>query len=295
MRILLIAITALLVSCSGSNESQNMIETKSEYLIADFTQENGFTEGIEGAEYRNGYVYAVNYKTDGTIGRVSPDGISEVFVDLPKGSTGNGIQFVNDTIMYVADYTGHNVLKINILSKDIEVLAHSDSLNQPNDLAIYNDNVYCSDPNWSDSTGKLWFIVDNTPVMFESKVGTTNGIEVSPDGKFLYVNESVQKKVWKYPLKPSGMPEVEKKELFYEFKEGGQDGMRCDSQGNLWITRYGLGKIDILSKDGQLLNTYELKGQKPSNLAIVELEESTEVYVTLQDRGCIEKVTIPKL
>ena len=35
-------------------------------------------------------------------------------------------------------------------------------------------------------------------------MGTTNGIDVSPDGKKLYVNESAQLKVWIYDIKPDG-------------------------------------------------------------------------------------------
>ena len=31
-------------------------------------------------------------------------------------------------------------------------------------------------------------------------MGTTNGIEISPDGKTLYVNESVQRKVWAFDI-----------------------------------------------------------------------------------------------
>ena len=38
--------------------------------------------------------------------------------------------------MYVADYTGHNVLQIDMKSRKISVLAHEPKMNQPNDLAI---------------------------------------------------------------------------------------------------------------------------------------------------------------
>ena len=31
-------------------------------------------------------------------------------------------------------------------------------------------------------------------------MGTTNGIEVSPDGRTLYVNETVQRNVWAYTI-----------------------------------------------------------------------------------------------
>jgi sugar lactone lactonase YvrE len=48
------------------------------------------------------------------------------------------------------------------------------------------------------STGQLWLIrSDGATFCLEKNMGTTNGIEVSPDGKHLFVNESVQRKIWK--------------------------------------------------------------------------------------------------
>ena len=108
------------------------------------TQPKQFTAGIEGPQCgRDGSIYAVNFSKDQTIGRVTPDGKGEVFVTLPGKSTGNGIVFDRQGRMYVADYVEHNVLRIDMKSKKIEVFAHEDSMNQPNDLAIApNDTLF---------------------------------------------------------------------------------------------------------------------------------------------------------
>src|SRR3954467_6072947 len=89
----------------------------------DFTPEGSFTEGIEGpACDREGNVYAVNFAKQQTIGRTTPDGKSEIFVTLPGNSVGNGIVFDrNGGTMFVADYVGHNVLRIDMKSRKIEV------------------------------------------------------------------------------------------------------------------------------------------------------------------------------
>ena len=82
------------------------------------TQPGQFTDGIEGpACDRDGFIYAVNYREQGTIGRISPDGKGEVWVKLPGKSIGNGIVFNQQGIMFVADYTGHNVLRIDPATK----------------------------------------------------------------------------------------------------------------------------------------------------------------------------------
>jgi len=95
------------------------------YTATPLTATNVFTGGIEGpACDLSGNIFAVNFKAKHTIGRTTPDGVSEVFVTLPGASIGNGIRFDQAGKMYVADYTGHNVLRIDPATKKIEVFAH---------------------------------------------------------------------------------------------------------------------------------------------------------------------------
>ncbi|HCS51792.1 MAG TPA: gluconolactonase, partial [Planctomycetaceae bacterium] len=149
-----------------------------------------------------GNLYAVNLQRQGTIGRVIPNGSTSVFVELPEGSIGNGIRFNADGDFYVADYTGHNILLVDVDTKQIRTFAHNPAMNQPNDLAITDDGtLFASDPNWKEGTGQIWRIdPDGSTHLLASQMGTTNGIEVSPDGKTLYVNESVQRNVWALPI-----------------------------------------------------------------------------------------------
>ena len=121
-----------------------------------------------------------------------PDGTAEVFVELPEGSIGNGIRFDSRGHMYIADYTRHNILKVDMATRNIEVFAHEPSMNQPNDLAITADDViFASDPNWQDRTGNVWRIdPDGTVTILDNLSGTTNGIEVNYGDSILYVNTS---------------------------------------------------------------------------------------------------------
>jgi len=120
-------------------------------------------------------------------------------------------------------------------------------------------------------------------------MGTTNGIEVSPDEKTLYVNESVQRNVWAFDLDSIG--NISNKRLFYKFEDFGMDGMRCDRDGNLYITRYGKGTVVKLSNEGKFLKEIMLKGKNPSNIAFGG-SDGKIVYVTLQDRSYIEKFKV---
>jgi gluconolactonase len=250
------------------------------FVAKPFTADKSFTPGIEGPNCdKDGNVYAVNYQKEQTIGRVTPDGKAEIFVTLPGKSTGNGIVFDRDGFMYVADYMAHNVLKIDMKTKRITVFAHNDKMNQPNDLAIAPDGtLYASDPNWKKDTGQLWRIdKDGKTHLLAKNMGTTNGIEVSPDGKTLYVNESVQRNVWAFPIKADGS--LGEKKLLKKFPDHGFDGMRADVDCNLYITRYGKGTVAVLSPKGEILREIDVLGKQPSNICFGGPDGRT-VYVT---------------
>ncbi len=247
-----------------------------------------FTSNCEGpAVDSEGNIYAVNFARDGTIALITKKGKTSFFITLPKGSTGNGIRFGDQNTFYVADFTGHNILKANLLTQEVSVFAHEPTMNQPNDLAITSKgHIYCSDPNWKDSTGQVWHVDPSGKITLAmANMGTTNGIEVSPDETKLYVNESVQRNVWQFDIEPNG--KLTNKKLLYKFEDGGMDGMRCDILGNLYIARHGKGEVAVLSPAGKIIHHYKTIGQKVSNICFGGKKGKT-AYITLQDRGCLE-------
>ncbi|MBA4850901.1 SMP-30/gluconolactonase/LRE family protein [Emticicia sp. BO119] len=261
---------------------------KNIFIATDLTREGEFTNNCEGPSVdKDGNIYAVNINQDGTIAKITPDGKTTVFLTLPDGSVGNGIRFGAKNTFFVADFMQHNVLKIDLKTKQVGILAHVPGMNQPNDLAIMsNGTIFCSDPNWKESTGQIWKVThDGKAGLLAKDMGTTNGIEVSPDEKTLYVNESVQKNVWAFDITPQGT--LANKRLLIKFEDGGMDGMRCDDKGNLYITRHGLGTIDIVSPEGKVIQTVKMKGKLTSNICFGGKDGKT-CYVTLQDRKCLE-------
>jgi sugar lactone lactonase YvrE len=259
------------------------------FQAMDHTEENLFTSNIEGPAFdKAGNLYVVNFQKDGTVGVVSPDGKAELFITLPEGSTANSAKFDSKGNMYLADYTGHNVLLVDMKTKAITVYVHSDKFNQPNDIIVYKkDRFFASDPNWKASTGQIWRIdLGGKAVLLDDQMGTTNGIALSPDEKILYVNESVQRKIWAFDVDDEG--NISGKRLFAEFPDFGFDGMACDKKGNLYVTRYGKGTIAIMSPEGKMIREVQLKGKRCSNLVFGGKKGKT-VFVTMQDRKGIEK------
>ena len=254
----------------------------------DFTPEHQFTNNCEGpAVDAEGKVYAVNYIMDGTVAQMNKRGKTEIFLTLPKGSTGNGIRFGNKNTFFVADFTAHNVLKVDLATQKVSVLVNEPRMNQPNDLCIAkNGHIFCSDPNWKAATGQVWHVSPaGKATLVAADMGTTNGIELSPDEKTLYVNESVQRNVWAFDVQPDYT--LANKRLVVQFADGGMDGMRCDANGNLYITRWGKGEVNVLSPQGKVLKIITTKGKNVSNICFGGKKGRT-CYVTLQDRGCLE-------
>ncbi|MEZ4968462.1 MAG: SMP-30/gluconolactonase/LRE family protein [Flavobacteriaceae bacterium] len=292
----ILCLLLLVVGCKGKQPKDTPVvpdvmgqEAKSLlYHSSQFTKISGFPSGIEGpAVDASGILYAVNFEKPGTIGMVDFNGNASLFVDLPEGSIGNGIRFNSKGEMFIADYTKHNILKVDMDTKEISVFAHNGDMNQPNDIAIMdNDILFASDPDWKNSKGQIWRIdAKGKTTLLEGDMGTTNGIEISPDNRTLYVNESVQRNVWAYDLSPEGG--IGNKRLLIKFEDFGMDGMRTDAEGNLYITRHGKGTVVKVSPEGAILKEIQLTGKTPSNIAFGG-KDGRAAFITLQDNGNFE-------
>jgi sugar lactone lactonase YvrE len=175
-------------------------------------------------------------------------------------------------------------LRVNPKTRKIDVFAHEGSMNQPNDIAISaNGTIWASDPNWANSTGQVWRVDRNGKMTrVASDMGTTNGIDVSPDGKTLYVNETVQRNVWAFTIQRDGS--LSGKRLLIQFPDFGMDGMRSDVDGNLYITRHGKGTVVVVSPAGKVLKEIDVLGKLPTNICFGGPDGRT-AYVTEVEHG----------
>ena len=96
----------------------------------------------------------------------------------------------------------------------------------------------------------------------------------------------VQRNVWAFDLGQAGS--LSNKRLLKKFEDHGFDGMRCDVDGNLYITRYGKGTVAVVSPAGKLLREIDVLGKSPSNLCFGGPDGRT-VYVTeVEHRGLVQ-------
>jgi sugar lactone lactonase YvrE len=250
----------------------------------DLTAPGTFSRNAEGPEFtRAGRLFVVNCERDGTVCEVHPDGRTEVIVSLEGESVANAIREASDGTLLLADYKGHNILRLDVATRRVSVAAHEPGFHQPNDLArAAGDVLLASDPDWKNGTGRIWRVSAAGKVTIVSEtMGTTNGLALSPDGRLLYVAESVQRKIWVFHVTTDGR--LARRRLFAKFTDYGLDGIKCDTAGRLYVTRYGKGTIAVLSPAGDLVREIELPGKNVSNIVFGGPDGRT-AFVTFQDR-----------
>lgn len=253
-----------------------------------------YSFGIEGpAADLDGNLFVVNFGKPGTIGRLSAGGTaSEQFIALPEGSVGNAIRFARDGTMFIADYKKHNILAIPKGETQPAVWFHSDEMNQPNDITIARDGtIYASDPNWKGREGHIWRIAKGSDSSVQGQImsapramGTTNGIDLSPDGKTLYVGESSSGQIWSYTISGNALTDAK---LVKAFQPDTIDGLRTDVSGRLYVARILKGTIALMKPNGAVEREIVLKGKEPTNLAFGGSDGKT-VFVTQRQGGFIE-------
>jgi sugar lactone lactonase YvrE len=253
-----------------------------------------YTFGIEGpAVDARGNLYVVNFGKPGTIGKVAAGALqSELFGVLPEGSVGNAIRFDRQGRMFVADYKKHNIFLVSSDGKDIKTYFHSDDFNQPNDLTVAADGtIYASDPHWKRHDGQIWRISKSPSgeaigekMTAERKMSTTNGIDLSPDGKTLYVGESDTREIWAYRIDGARLLSPR---LVKRFPDFDIDGLRTDTDGNLFVARILKGTIAELSPQGTLRREIRLTAPEPTNLAFGGTDGKT-IFVTQRKGGFVE-------
>ena len=138
-------------------------------------------------------------------------------------------------------------------------------LNSPNDLVIRSDGaVYFTDPSGGNRFADwdlkkelpyqgVFLLKDGKLQLVVQDLERPNGIALSPDEKFLYVNDSVKRAILRYEVQRDGG--VANGRVFADMSAGkgtgNPDGMKFDARGNLYSV--GPGGIWVFSPDGRHL------------------------------------------
>jgi len=276
------------------------------WIARAFTTAGGFTEGVEGPVCdEDGNLYAVSFEREGTIGKVTPDGVASVFAVVPDEGRCNGLRIDSEGYLICADYVRHKVHRIDPTTGEFVANLTAGwtgpEFYQPNDVAITSDDtIYFSDPDWTNHGGRIFMITpppERKTVLLDDELHTTNGITASPGDKHIYVAQSYKHNILAYDRRADGT--LENKRLLIDFVENGipetavPDGMRCDVEGNLFVAMYGLGKVLVVRPDGTLHSSaVETIGMGPANVTFGGLDRRT-LYITEKKNGRIEQARVP--
>ena len=209
----------------------------------------------------------------------------------------NGMTLDARGLLTVAGHAQRDIYRFETLSPTANITILADRyqgkrLNSPNDLVYRSDgSLYFTDPPYglrtqNDSDPRKELKVNGVyriPDALRQKPGAPpdraalqlliadlprpNGIALSPDEKYLYVDNSEPKKQWwRYRVLSNG--KVNDPTLFYDATSdsriGGPDGMKVDEQGNIYSA--GPGGVWIFSAKGKHLGTIVMP-ERTANVA----------------------------
>ncbi|MBN2414006.1 SMP-30/gluconolactonase/LRE family protein [candidate division KSB1 bacterium] len=195
-----------------------------------------------------------------TIYRLSPDGSVDIYL-TPSGNS-NGLAMDLEGRVLLAQHGKRSVSRLETDGTETALATHYEGkrLNSPNDLAVKTDgSIYFTDPPYGISSsqeelgysGIFRIAADGQLYLLDNSLSRPNGIVFSPDEKKLYVNDSQARLIYVWDVKNDSI--LVNKKLFATMTgSGSADGMKVDTNGNLYST--GPGGIWIFKPDGSVID-----------------------------------------
>ena len=151
----------------------------------------------------------------------------------------------------------------------------------------------CSTPTGEQGfNGVYRYNPDGSITLVRGDMVRPNGLAFSPDESLLYVDDSRGRHVLAFPVNPDKTLRDPKVLIDMDVPEtGNPDGMKVDSQGNLYVT--AAGGLWVVDPAGQHLGTIAFP-QRPANLAFGGPDYKT-IYATARSGLYSIRVNVPGL
>src|SRR5262245_29234886 len=214
----------------------------------------GFKDGLEGGVWdrKGGYLLFSN-KPERLINKWTPDGKLSVYLNLgetvriadPKASLSSGTTIDREGRLVYCSPGEQAIIRIEPDGRRTIVADRFQGkrLAHPNDLAFKSNGTLYFTDNGDPPAGVTAelptsvYILKNGQIQLitTGQVEHPNGIAVSADEKFLYVNDSAKKQVWRFDIQPDDRAINGRVwlDMSSDKAPGIPDGMKVDKKGNV--------------------------------------------------------------
>jgi gluconolactonase len=205
------------------------------------------------------------------------EGVVEVANPSNKG---NGMTYDAEGRLLVCEHVTSSLVRMDPggTGSGREVLAsqyEGKELNSPNDVIVSDDgSIYFSDPWYGrmpvfgiERERELGFQGvyrlepgGGEPQLLVDDFEQPNGLCFSPDESLLYINDTPRAHIRVFDRQPDGT--IANGRMFFDnigsgvIEEGIPDGMKCDEQGNVYVT--GPGGVWVIAPEGEHLGVIEV-------------------------------------
>jgi len=220
----------------------------------------------------------------------------------PSGNS-NGLTLDRSRRLIACEHGTRRVTRTEI-DGSITVLAdryQGKRLNSPNDVVVRSDgSIYFTDPPYGLANMNEWkelpfngvyrLAPDGELVLLVDDFDRPNGIAFSPDESILYVNDTARRHIRSFDVKSDGSISNGRTLIEMEGAEpGAPDGMKVDSQGNIYCT--GPGGFWIVESGGKSLGRV-MPPELPANLAWGDADWKS-LYLTARSSVYHLRLNIP--
>jgi len=225
------------------------------------------------------------------------DGKTKTVLHEQEGCGHNGLALSPRNQLVVICYESNEILYLDLDGNVVERVAadvNGEPFNHPNDIVFTDEGgayITTSGPFVAEAkqiVGGVYFRAPEAAGFVEvaDDVHFGNGIVVINDGNTLLVSEHNANRILSFEIAADGS--LSNRLLFVRMTDLlpgpaqpsiwlGPDGMKVDSQGNIFVAHYMGGQVVKMSSEGQFLESFEIPGIAVTNLTFYPDENSMYV------------------
>ncbi len=232
------------------------------------------------------------------------DGETRTVLHEQVGCGHNGLALSPNKLLVVICYESNEILYLDLDGNVVERIdadVHGERFNHPNDIVFTDDGgayITTSGPFVAEAkqiVGGVYFRAPGAAGFVEvaDDVHFGNGIVVINGGNTLLVSEHNANRILSFDIEDDGT--LSNRQLFVRMTDLlpgpaqpsiwlGPDGMKVDSQGNIFVAYYMGGHVVKMSSEGKFLQSFEIPGIAVTNLTFYP--DDSSMYV-----AAVEDVT----